>query len=296
MGAEIQLGEGPMNLPVEVQRRLDRRWSARFGIPQQAEQSIINARTVADFTRVVEQTGILVERGNPTPERASWRSEGPTRRLSVRTPSTVPRGLGSSSDMIAVRDRVIREFRRAVAGGAVKVDAVLGFENRKALGNAIRFHFYIDRGRQSLSQPNDCDERDDEENCAQDSRSVVRGCGMFLRGRSLDRQKIVAVAYRLDEDECKIQHQRNKAGEDELRLVVQRTEFLGREVRKNHRETGQRNEDRQSGARSLSLKSLLAVADAAHQQTGTDDAVAYDHNGRENHVSGQSGFRRALRS
>jgi hypothetical protein len=57
-----------MNLPVELQRRLDRRWSARFGMPQQAEQSIINARTVADFTRVVEQTGILVERGDPAPE------------------------------------------------------------------------------------------------------------------------------------------------------------------------------------------------------------------------------------
>ena len=68
MGAELQLGNGPMNLPVELQRRLGRRWSARFRMPQQAEQSIINARTVADFTRVVEQTGILVERGDPTPE------------------------------------------------------------------------------------------------------------------------------------------------------------------------------------------------------------------------------------
>ena len=98
------------------------------------------------------------------------------------------------------------------------------------------------------------------------------------------------MAYRLDEDECEIQHQRNKAGEDELRLVVQRTEFLGRKVRKNHRETGQRNEDRQSGARSLSLKSLFAVADAAHQQTCTDDAVAYDHDRREDRVTCQSGL------
>jgi hypothetical protein len=56
-----------MNLPVELQRRLDRRWSARFGVPQQVEQSIIDARTIADLTRVVEQMGILVERGDPAP-------------------------------------------------------------------------------------------------------------------------------------------------------------------------------------------------------------------------------------
>jgi hypothetical protein len=35
------------------------------------------------------------------------------------------------------------EFRWAVARRAVKVDAVLGFENPKAFGNAIRLHFYI---------------------------------------------------------------------------------------------------------------------------------------------------------
>jgi hypothetical protein len=27
---DSQLGDGPMNLPLELQRRLDRRWSARF--------------------------------------------------------------------------------------------------------------------------------------------------------------------------------------------------------------------------------------------------------------------------
>ena len=70
--------------------------------------------------------------------------------------------------------------------------------------------------------------------------------------------------------------------------VVQRTEFLGRKVRKNHRETGQRNEDGQSGARALSLKSLFVVADAAPQQTRADDAVADDHDRRENRVAGQS--------
>src|SRR5450755_1440597 len=98
------------------------------------------------------------------------------------------------------------------------------------------------------------------------------------------------MANSLNEDKCEIQYQRYKGGEDELRLVVQRTEFLGRKVRKDHRETGQRNEDGQSGARALSLESLFAVADAAHQQTCTDDAVAHDHDRREDRVTCQSGF------
>jgi hypothetical protein len=29
---DSQLGDGPMNLPLELQRRLDRRWSARFAM------------------------------------------------------------------------------------------------------------------------------------------------------------------------------------------------------------------------------------------------------------------------
>ena len=37
------------------------------------------------------------------------------------------------------------------------------------------------RGRQDLGQANDRDERDDEENCAQGSRFVVRRRDMFLR-------------------------------------------------------------------------------------------------------------------
>ena len=65
-----------MNLPVELQRRLDRRWSARFGMPQQAEQSIINARTVADFTRVVEQTGNCGRARGPRARAAPAGGEG----------------------------------------------------------------------------------------------------------------------------------------------------------------------------------------------------------------------------
>jgi len=81
MGSKIQLGDGPMNLPVELQRRFDQRWAARFGVPERGsrffvtilagrnlpkiqqsrepEPSTVNEKTIADFTRVVEQTGIL---------------------------------------------------------------------------------------------------------------------------------------------------------------------------------------------------------------------------------------------
>ena len=70
-----------MNLPVELQRRFDQRWAARFGVPERGsrffvtilagrnlpkiqqsrepEPSTVNEKTIADFTRVVEQTGIL---------------------------------------------------------------------------------------------------------------------------------------------------------------------------------------------------------------------------------------------
>ncbi len=38
--------------------------------PREAEPSIINEKTVADFTRVVEQTGILMAQPLPETERA----------------------------------------------------------------------------------------------------------------------------------------------------------------------------------------------------------------------------------
>jgi hypothetical protein len=38
------------------------------GQSSEAEPSTINERTIADFTRVVEQTGILEERGHRAPD------------------------------------------------------------------------------------------------------------------------------------------------------------------------------------------------------------------------------------
>jgi hypothetical protein len=35
---DSQLGDGPMNLALELQRRLDRRWSARFRISEQGSR------------------------------------------------------------------------------------------------------------------------------------------------------------------------------------------------------------------------------------------------------------------
>jgi hypothetical protein len=47
MGLEIQLGDGPMNLPLELQRRLDRRWSARFGMSEQGSRPDLCAAMIA---------------------------------------------------------------------------------------------------------------------------------------------------------------------------------------------------------------------------------------------------------
>ena len=63
-----------------------------------------------------------------------------------------------------------------------------------------------------------------------------------------------------------------------------------RKVRKNHRESGQRDEHGEGGACAVGLKPLFTVADTAHQQTSADDAVADDHDRREDRVPGQAGF------
>ena len=53
----------PRFLTILTGRNLPKIWQSR-----EAEPSIINERTIADFTRVVEQTGILEERGHRAPD------------------------------------------------------------------------------------------------------------------------------------------------------------------------------------------------------------------------------------
>ena len=61
-------------------------------------------------------------------------------------------------------------------------------------------------------------------------------------------------------------------------------------VWKNQGEAGEYGEHGQRGARSLDLKSLFVMTDAAPEQTGADDAVAHNHDGGKNRVARQSCF------
>ena len=102
---------------------------------------------------------------------------------------------------------------------------------------------------------------------------------------TLDREEIVAVAHSLDENERAVEHQRHKSCEGQLRLAVQRAEIGCREVWKNHSEAGESDEHGQGGARSLDLKSLFVMTGTAPEQTCTDDAIAYNHDGGKNRVA-----------
>src|SRR6266436_7946249 len=54
-GIKIQLGDGPMDLPIELQRRLDRRWSARFGVSDQGSRPDPCAAMVSAASRRLER-------------------------------------------------------------------------------------------------------------------------------------------------------------------------------------------------------------------------------------------------
>src|ERR1700682_5145487 len=54
-GIKIQPGDGPMNLPIELKRRLDRRWSARFGVSDQGSRPAPCAAMVSAESRNLER-------------------------------------------------------------------------------------------------------------------------------------------------------------------------------------------------------------------------------------------------
>jgi hypothetical protein len=64
MGSEIQLGDGPMNLPLELQRRLDRRWSARFRMFEKGSRPAPMVRTVVE----AQAPAVNLRVGHPAPE------------------------------------------------------------------------------------------------------------------------------------------------------------------------------------------------------------------------------------
>ncbi len=143
-------------------------------------------------------------------------------------------------------------------------------------------------GVRALGKPNNGDERDEKKTGAQNSNSVGGRWRVRLLVVTLNREEIVAVPHGLDENERAVEHQRHKPGENELRRAVQRAEFACREVWKNQSEASQRGQHRQRGARSLDLKSLFVMTGTAREQTGADDAIAYNHDGGENRVARQS--------
>jgi hypothetical protein len=56
-----------MNLPVELQRRLDRRWSARFGMPKQRSRPAPCAATVRTMVKA-QAPAVNLRVGHPVPE------------------------------------------------------------------------------------------------------------------------------------------------------------------------------------------------------------------------------------
>ena len=76
---DSQLGDGPMNLPLELQRRLDRRWSARFGMSKQRSRP---APCAAMARTVVKAQAPAVRAGQPALEHSAPASCS-TRRLVI---------------------------------------------------------------------------------------------------------------------------------------------------------------------------------------------------------------------
>jgi len=63
---DSQPGDGPMNLPLELQRRLDRRWSARFGVSEQGSRPDPCAAMVSAESRNLK---IAISPDGPSRER-----------------------------------------------------------------------------------------------------------------------------------------------------------------------------------------------------------------------------------
>src|SRR5260221_5643732 len=67
-GQKSQFGDDPMNLPVELQRRLDRRWFARFGMSKQRSRP---APCAAMVRTVVKAQAPAVRARHPALEHAA---------------------------------------------------------------------------------------------------------------------------------------------------------------------------------------------------------------------------------
>jgi hypothetical protein len=64
------LGDDPMNLPVELQRRLDRRWSARFGMSEPGSRADPCAAMIGAKSRNLEKAIFSDEPSRETPTKS----------------------------------------------------------------------------------------------------------------------------------------------------------------------------------------------------------------------------------
>jgi hypothetical protein len=76
---DSQLGDGPMNLPLELQRRLDRRWSARFRMSEQGSRPAPMVRTVVKAQAPAVNLGV----GHPAPAEGSGPASCLTRQVVI---------------------------------------------------------------------------------------------------------------------------------------------------------------------------------------------------------------------
>jgi hypothetical protein len=79
---DSQLGDGPMNLPLELQRRLDRRWSARFAMSEQGSRPAPCAAMVRTVVKA-QAPAVNLRVGHPVPDEGSGPASCSTRQLVI---------------------------------------------------------------------------------------------------------------------------------------------------------------------------------------------------------------------
>ena len=98
------------------------------------------------------------------------------------------------------------------------------------------------------------------------------------------------MTHRLHKNERAVEHKRDDRSERKLRRAEGRPGRADREIRHDHCEDCQRGEHGQSSACSLHLETLLVMSHTTRQQAQADDAIANDHDHRENGVSCEARF------
>src|SRR5450631_2628545 len=76
---DSQLGDGPMNLALELQRRLDRRWSARFRMSEKGSRPTPMVRTVAK----AQAPAVALRAGHRVPDEGSGPASCSSRQLVI---------------------------------------------------------------------------------------------------------------------------------------------------------------------------------------------------------------------